>query len=303
MKLFRISDAFLPLALLAASALNQPMEAALFCACFLSISLLSLFSCQGLRIAFASQPSLRAARGSVKCALLLQTAALPAALLIAWLTGILNAHALTAWLVAGWLYNIEHTFYEYLGAMGDGYGAALCEAVSALLLLAGICLSGGADASPAWIVGAAALSALIAATASLSPGGFNRGKLNARVIAASPRAALQALLYPALFAATLLLPGRHGAPVAFFSGLMLYALCRTPFRRTPQEAAPMNRGLALALTVCALVYALHKITGWPNTNRNVNIYTGFDLPYTCLAVALAALCAFALYGNFRRRER
>ena len=65
----------------------------------------------------------------------------------------------------------------------------------------------------------------------------------------------------------------------------------------------MNRGLALICATCALLSALFHLTGLLKPVQNANIYAGFNPTYTCLAVALAALCAFALYGNIRRKER
>lgn len=303
-RLSRLPDLFIPAALLGASALGQPEGAALFFAGYMALSLLSLFTGQGLRIAIAAFPSPRSVRGGVKLTLLLQTLALPAALVIARFTGLKGIDGLWAALIAGYLYNIEHTFYEYLDALGDRHGAALCEGLSALMLLTGLCLTGrpGVGAQPLWLIGLSALSALIAATAALVGGVFSRGKLNARVLAASGRAALQTLLYPAAFAATTLLKFGCGASIAFFSGLMLFLFVRTPFRRSASEAAPLHRGLALICAVCAALSAISHCIGLPAA-QGTNIYAGFNPTYACLAVALAALCALALYGNFRQTER
>lgn len=308
LRLSRLPDLFIPAALLGASALGQPKGAALFFACLTAHALLSLFAGQALRVCFAAQPSLRGVRGSVKLTLLLQAAALPVALMIARFTRLNEISALWAYLCAGCLYNIEHTFYEYLDALGDRHGAALCEGISALLLMTGLCLTGSpggtvSDLQPLWLIGFSALSALIAATAGLVSGAFSKGKVNAKVLSASPRAALQTLLYPAAFVPTLFLPLGCGASVAFFSGLALYAFCRTPFRRSPSESSPMNRGLALICAACALLSALSHLTGLLKPAQEANIYAGFNLTYACLALALAALCAFALYGNIRRKER
>ena len=303
--LSRLPDLFVPASLLGVSALGQPEGAALFFACFTALSLLSLFTGQALRTAFAAQPGLRGVRGSVKFTLLLQFVALPAALGIARFTPLNDVAALWTYLCAGCLYNIEHTFYEYLDALGDRHGAALCEGISALLLMTGLCLTGGpgSESQPLWLIGFSALSALIAAAAGLVSGAFSKGKMNARVLSVSPIAALRTLLYPAAFALTALLPLGCGASVAFFSGLTLCAFCAAPFRRSPSESAPMNRALALICAACALLSALFHLTGLPKISQSANIYAGFNPTYICLAVALAALCAFALYGNIRRKER
>ena len=303
-RLIRIPDAFIPASLLVAALLGQARNAALFFACTLALSLLSLFSGDALRIAFAAQPSLRGVRGSAKCALLMQLAALPIALLIAWPLGLLNNALTLPFLIAGTLYNIEHTFYEYLYAMGDSASAALSRGLSSLLLLTGLCLSGGeaADFQPHWLVGLSLLSAFIAALIALVSGSFAQGKINTKVIAASPRAAIQSLIYPALFAALVLLAGLKGVSAGLFCGLMVTSICRTPFRRTRAEAAPLNRALLIACAASAVTALLARLLPLQTAIMNVNIYAGFDL-FTCaVAVLLASLCGLALYGNFKREE-
>lgn len=297
-RLIRISNAFIPVAMLIAALLGQPMNAARFYLCATVVSTLSLFSVRALPIAFAAQPSLRGVRGSAKCALLLQPLALAAALLIAWPLGLLNDASMIPFLCAGALYNTEHTFYEYLAAAGDDPGAALCQGISALLLLAGLVLTGGEGTPfrPHWIVGLSGLSALIGLVAAL-PTGFVKGRPNARPITSAPRATLQTLTYPALFMLTRLLPLREGMVAAFFCGLILLELCRTPFRRAPSESAPMLRALLItcaAIGIAAAVAAASPV---------VYNYALFNMTYACLAVLLAALCALLLYGNIPGRGR
>ena len=79
-----------------------------------------------------------------------------------------------------------------------------------------------------------------------------------------------------------------------FAGLTFYELFRTPFRRAPMEAGPMNRALLLccaAASACAVV-CYFAFSGMADPR----------LPLCCAAVVLASLCAFALYGNVNRRE-
>ena len=303
-RLIRIPDAFIPASLLVAALLGQARNAALFFACTLALSLPSLFSGDALRIAFAAQPSLRGVRGSAKCALLLQLAALPVALLIAWPLSLLGSPLTLPFLIAGTLYNIEHTFYEYLYALGDSASAALSRGLSALLLLTGLCLSGGGVAAfqPHWLVGLSLLSTFIAALIALVSGSFAQGKINAKVIAAAPRAAIQALMYPALFAAVALLSGMKGVSAAFFCGLIFCGLCRTPFRRTCAEAAPLNRALLITCAASAAIALAMRLLPLKTATANVSIYAGFDLFTTAVAVLLASICGLALYGNFKREE-
>ncbi len=79
-RLTRISDAFLPAAMMVVSALPDSVvrfpadfPLLLFAAWF-AVALFSLFASRGLRIAFARQPAIRRVRGSVKCSLLLTLA-------------------------------------------------------------------------------------------------------------------------------------------------------------------------------------------------------------------------------------
>lgn len=299
-RLIRLSDAFIPASLLIVALLGYGRNAALFFTCFLSTALLSLFSAEGLRIAFAAQPSLRGVRGSAKCALLLQAASLPLAMLIAWPLGVIHNPLTLPFLAAGALYNIEHTFYEYLYALGDKASAALSRALSALFLLTGLALSGSEATAfhPLWLAGLSLLSVLIAALISLVSGKFMQGRINSRVIASAPRAALQTLLYPVLFVPISLLPGMRGIAAAFFCGLLPWSLCRTPFRRSTAEAAPMNRAL---LAVCAVSAAVAAAAYWLFPSLPLlNNYAGFDLFTSASAVLLASLCCLLLYGNFRK---
>lgn len=300
-RLIRIPDVFIPASLFVTALLGQSMNAALFFVCCLALSLLSLFCGEGLRIAFAAQPSLRGVRGSAKLALLLQAAALPVSLLIAWPLGLLKNPMILPFLISATLYNIEHTFYEYLYALGDSASATLSRGLSALLLLTGLSLSGGGENfQPLWLVGLSLLSAFIAALIALVSGKFAQGRINAKVLSAAPRAAIQSLLYPALFAPMVLLPGSLGVPAAFFCGLILCALCRTPFRRTSSEASGMNRALLTVGALGAVIALAAKLLPVPTATAAADIYTGFDLFTSALAVLLAALCSLMLYGNFRK---
>ena len=221
-RLVRPSDALMPAGFLLACLLGHASCAALTFAAAFVISILSLFACHGARLAFAGQPSARSVRGSVKCALLLEAAALTVAVALCLIIDPPEKGVFTALLAAGFCLNIEHTFYEYLFAQGDRFSAALSRGLSALLLLTGLALSGGEGApfQPLWLPGLSLLAAFIAALVSLAPGKFQQGRINARVFAAAPRAAIQSLLYPALFVPVALLPGQRGVAAAFFCGLI-----------------------------------------------------------------------------------
>ena len=307
-RLVRPSDALMPAGFLLACLLGHASCAALTFAAAFVISILSLFACHGARLAFAGQPSARSVRGSVKCALLLEAAALTVAVALCLIIDPPEKGVFTALLAAGFCLNIEHTFYEYLYAMGDPQGATLCRFIAALLLVAGLCLAGG-DGDPLraeWIAGTAALSALAALTVGLATGGV-RGRINARVVACAPRAALHAGLYPLASAALAILFDARGFICSFFTGLILYALCQTPFRRAPSESVPMNRALLAACLAgsCAAVAALLLHVGsFPLGSETIFSFRPIlDIPGACAALIVAAACAFALFGSIQRRER
>ena len=109
-KLIRASDAILPGTMLAASILGYGLPAVELFAGWFAVALCSLFACRGLRAAFALQPSIRDARGSVKCALLLTAFGGAAA---AGASGVLPggyAPGTLSLIAAGFLLNIEHIF-------------------------------------------------------------------------------------------------------------------------------------------------------------------------------------------------
>ena len=97
LRLTRLSDAFVPLALAICALLLEPsISLRLFVGCF-AVSALSLFSCFGVRDAFAMQPSMRSVRGTVKCALLLQIAGGIIAALVGMLLSLIAAVAGQEW--------------------------------------------------------------------------------------------------------------------------------------------------------------------------------------------------------------
>ena len=76
----------------------------------------SLATADGLRAAFATQPSMKYVQGSVLIALIAQIPGAALALLALWL--IPDTKLLLPLIPCGMLLNIEHVFYEYLFAIG-----------------------------------------------------------------------------------------------------------------------------------------------------------------------------------------
>ena len=291
--LLRPSYGFLPLGLLIASALNHSDGAALLFSTLLISRLLALASATGLRQAFARQPSMRMARGSVKLALLLQPvgAALAAGL---WL--LLRGRGLPEFspylMGAALLLNFEQVFYEYLTAAGEGHSAGMARGITAVLVCGGLMMG-----EPLWTLGEAAVSAVVTAVIALMIGGPLKGKLNGEVVKCAPWAMLQCAVYPAVYLiAVYALKGKMGeiqTAVPFFAGLTLYELWRTPFRRSALEARPMNAVLGMICAAAAVVIG-------------VSLLPGVEIDFEVIAAAgmliLSAVCVWGVYGRFGKEE-
>ncbi|MBR1820179.1 MAG: hypothetical protein IJ769_01005 [Clostridia bacterium] len=302
LRLVRVPDAFLPTALAISSVLRRSSNTALelYIAWF-AVACLSLFASRGIRIAFARQPAIRHVRGSVKCALLITLAGggvLVAALLL--LGPERNPDPLPL-VVAGCLLNIEHIFYEYMYAIGDGHSAALSRGLTALFTLVGLMLYETSQAFyPLRLVGMTALSALVSLIIGLVMGDGSKGRLDSTVIRCAPRAALQTAFYPAAAVALVLICDFNHYSFAFFVGLALYELCKTPFRRSPLEARPYNKSLLIICSAAGLLcFASALIPFTASGVENLWTWLWRALPATCAMLIAAALCAFALFGNIQ----
>ena len=300
-RLFRSSDALLAAALLVAALLGRGEIALRLYIALCAARLLALSANTALRTAFARQPSMRYVQGSVVLALLLQLPGAALAALLPTLFPALKPFLGLNFILCGLLLNIEHVFYEYLFAVGDGLSATLSRAVTAALMLVGLLLCAPAGSAPeavsaAWLLIACGVGAGVSLMVSLSLGGAFRPKLNGEVLKCAPRAMLGTALFPALAlsAFTLLLPAVPAA-VPLFAGLAVYEPWRTPFRRAPSETASMNRAL---LILCAAAAIVGMVCGLALRGAIAALIAA-----TCGAVILAALCAFAMYGNLNPSRR
>ncbi|MBR6932426.1 MAG: hypothetical protein IKH49_03895 [Bacteroidales bacterium] len=301
-RLMRVSDLFLPVAFLLASLLGRGEAAFGLFVAFCATKIGSLATADGLRAAFATQPSMKYVQGSALVALIAQLPGAALALLALWF--IPNTKVLLPLVPCGMLLNIEHVFYEYLCAVGDRNSASFSRCITAVLALLGLmlCMSPHRGpltfvaVDPAWPLITCGLSALIGLFLSYALGGKCHPVPNGEVLRRAPLSMLQATLYPALAIAALALlwPGRFN-PAPLFVGLMLYEACRTPFRRSPLESSGMNL-LLLAVggmaTLCLVVFQFL-----------VKIPQSGVISMTCAALLIAALCALALYGSIPRREQ
>lgn len=289
-KLMRPADVLMPLGFLTASLFTQPLTLIFFLAYALGITLLSLASCRGIRIAFSTQPSIKKVCGSVKTALFTQMGA--AALCCAGLRTF-DANfdwSCLYWIAAGWAVNIEHTFYEYMYATGDGSSAAMTRVLSTALFTAGLILS---ESNMLWLTALSALAAAISAVVGMLIGGPLKGKINAQVLRCAPRALVQTFLYPAAAAAILLMGPLSGSLAPVFPGLALYELCKTPFRRSNMESWSLHRILliAIAVGIAAIIAGMLPV---------VRGILRDDVLLSGILLIVASICTFALFGNPRR---
>ena len=308
MRMVRWSDAFLPAALLIASAFGRSYVAENIFLTTLFARLFALASARGLRQAFSEQPSLRGVRGSVKTALLLQ---LPGALALI-LADLLRDHIVItshlAYISIALLLNIEHVFYEYLYAAGDGQSAIRCRAITSALSAGGLMmtsLNSNAGLLPyglEWPLGAAAVSAAVAIIIAAAIGGPLHGKLSPQVLRSAPLAMIQSLVYTLLWLCISMIPrsplSEVFTSVPFFAGLIVYELCRAPFRRTSMESRVMNRALLITAAIAAAVGGAYCIPAVQTALRGALGGYCIDIPAAAISVAAGCAAGFGMYGSF-----
>lgn len=298
-RIMKPSDAFLPAALWLAALSGRATISLWLFICYLAVKLCALATSDGLRRAFATQPSMRNVQGSAILALALQIPGALIAALILHITG--QSAALYPLIACGLLLNIEHVFYEYLCSISDNSSATALNAITAVLTLIGLLLCAPRSGEltlpafdTAFPLATTGIAALIGLIVSVLLVGRIKPRMSVEVLRSAPPSMLQAVLYPAAALALLSVLAPDISPaLPLFSGLILYELCRSPFRRTPLESLPMNRAL---LITCAASIALAATSHFILKGVFAQV-----LLTACLAVLLAALCAFLLFGNIRRK--
>jgi len=301
LRLLRPSDLFLPLAFLVACLLGRGAAALGLFVAWYAAKMCAFATSDGLRATFATQPSMKYVQGSALVSLGCQ---LPGAALSALILYLIPGMRLLLPLVpCGLFLNLEHVFYEYLYAVGDKKSALGCRCFTAVLVLLGLILCMQAQQgivkisslNPSWLLITCGLSALIGFFISFSLGGSFQPTPNPEVIRRAPLSLLHTGLYPALALAalTLIWPGCFiSAPL--FAGLLLYEACRTPFRRSPLESRPMNQLLLVVGGVALVGFAVFQFL--------LKTPISEPIAMTCVALLIAALCAFGLFGSLTRRE-
>ena len=307
-RLIRWADGLLPLSLLLASALGMPRESLTLAVCTLAARLLALSTAGSVRAAFAYQPAMRDVRGSVKAALCLQPVGflLSIALLAVFNRDWQNLHLLP-FILAGLFLNLEQVFYEYLYSAGDGRIPFITRLITAALCCEGLSLAELNNASVSVICG---LSCLASCVVALVIGNGLKVRINASPLRSSPRFMLQDALYPAAFAGLALwnplglFADQTTIAVAGFAGLTLYCLCCTTFRRSKLEAGPMNAVLGIVVAASALLgCTAYLLRGKANVAPAGALFDILSvIPAIAIALALGALCGFALFGNAGREK-
>ena len=329
MRLVRPSDGFLPLALLLGCLFGRQNGAIFLFMSIYLIKILSLSASDSLRIAFATQPSMRDVRGSVAGALICNGIGLIIGLILLYLIGTSYFQYGLTFILVGFFLNIEHVFYEYLFATGDRRSAALSRLLTSIFLLTGMLLSDDSNLGIGHPLNYMAFAAaMVSCIVGLALGGWPRGRLNARIIRCAPRAMLQTFLYPiSALAAAVLIEGKVplnfelqplilnfsadspgilpiGLCAGFFAGWMLVSICRTPFRRSAMESRNMNVILLILIISAALILGFIHLPG-----LSLPVSPEYDIDFVisqisslCEMLILAALCAFALYGCMRLRD-
>lgn len=281
-RLMRYGDGIMPAVWLIAS-FFAPEEKMLAFFAWFGVRMFALFTADGLRMAYATQPGMREVRGSTTGALLMQiigAIAMSAAFQI-------KSPDMLALIGIGLLLNIEHVFYEYLHAAGDRYSAILCRILTATFMAAWLFMKLDVWAG----LGVSVLSALLALIIAITIGDWRPAALNVGIFKALLRALIYGALYPAAVLMLCHIMSWDFDVRAFLTGCLLLELCRTPFRRSWLESTGMNRALFAAALLsaagifCAVYFDFERYIVFP------------------ASFALAAICAFALWGGIRLKSK
>ncbi len=307
-RLLRPTDGLLPLVFILVSALGRSNVAERVYLSTLFPALFALASARGLRIAFSEQPSMRKVAGSVKLTLALQFIGALAFLVIDLIRNrgqFVFSNAL--FITVGMLLNIEHVFYEYLFATGDDASALRLRFITAALVAAGIMMTSPASGDGAlpyaleWLLGGAALAAVVSAVIGRGVGGRLKGRVNNRVLRVAPSAIVQSAIYPLVWvlAMTLLRPVMFDAltAVPFFAGLLVYELSRAPFRRDGKDSKGFNIAMLIVALVGVGLAAIHYVPAAQGYLSEIIGKWNHEVPATGVMLAAAALCAFGMYGG------
>lgn len=306
--LLRPADGFLPLAFIVAAVLGKSTAAEQVYLNTLFPALFALATARGVRIAFSEQPSMRRVAGSVKLALALQFIGALAFMVVDLIRNQGQFVATSAlYICAGMMLNIEHVFYEYLFATGDGVSATRVRAITATLTGAGILMTTDASTGGAlpyaleWLLGGAALSAVLATFIGGAIGGKLKGRVNNRVLKCAPLALVQSAVYPLMWLLALMLlkpimfKGLTALP--FFAGLMMYELARTPFRRTGRESKALNIAMLCVALVGAILISLSYVPTAQDVIQGILGKWAHELPALGVMLVISAVCGFGMYGS------
>ena len=307
--LIRPADSLLPLAFLAGELFGPAdLKGWLFGGWF-AVRLMSLFTADGVRMAFATQPGVKKVRGSTTLAFLMQIIGAGIAAGLYYLV----FHGITPFTLSiigtGLMLNIEHVFCEYLRAEGDSDSADLCSILTAVFLFAGIMLEG--PGVPVFALCLSGLGALIAFLMAVVTAGYRPWTLNAQVFRHIPRALIYGIAYPAFAVGALLavkaaygndasgaekIWSEYGGKIGFFVGLAVIHMVRTPFRRSGFEMRGLKPVIYTIISLCAVAAGVALSTG------GVPVHTARGILNACAVLTACVIVIIILWANFRREE-
>lgn len=308
--LIRPIDGLLPIMFMAADLMGPHRFRGWFFTSWFVARMFSLFSADGVRMAFATQPGMKKVRGSTTMALLLQI--FGAICVISAVAFIYRGISL--WSLAltgiGLLLNIEQVFAECMRAQGDGYSADLCTLLTSVFFFTGVMLE--PTEIPITTLAMTGIGCLITLLLAVLTGGYRPSRLNKAVITHIPRSLIYGVAYPAayfalIFTLDMLCRGNSGKDIeniwnekgllaGFYAGLAVIQVIRTPFRRSEFECRTLWRVLAaIAFTSAAVLCGMVFIPGIPGH------ISGFTICFTA-CILVSAIAASLMWGNFRKSE-
>ena len=307
--LIRPADSLLPLAFLAGEMFGPAALKGWLFAGWFAVRLFSLFSADGVRMAFATQPGVRKVRGSTTMTLIMQIAGAGIAAGLYYLV----FHGITPFTLAiigtGLMLNIEHVFCEYLRAEGDSDSADLCSILTAVFLFAGIMLE--KPGVPMIVLGLSGLGAVIAFLMAVVTAGYKPLGLNVQVFRHVPRSVIYGITYPVLAVGALLAVkaaygvdatglekvwSEYGAKIGFFAGMTVIQAVRTPFRRSGFEMRGLKPVIYTIISLCTVAAGIALSTG------GVPVHTARGILNVCAVMMTCAIVIAILWANFSKEE-
>lgn len=289
----RLYGIAVPAAALTAHLLGSADGAFFLTAVYLLASALSLGAIDAFQRAAAKLMSTRKVMGALLTAILLIAAGCTA-FGFACLYGRddLNRH-LATWLAAGGILAVNRCFEELFASQGDPASAKLTDLLTFIALTACLLIPMEIDALGRAVCLAAGGTTLIGGCIALGFARKEPPQLNLSLFRELPAGFLRTVLFPAACITAALLSDHEAfeglLPAAWYAGLLLLEIAKTPFKRGKFEASGLKTGVALTeLLLNAAIFAAFCFLSFYWT----------DAASAMAALLLAGACALLLYGPF-----